>query len=101
MRVIPSVTAITVPTSRASAALSKLLMRSLIRALISSFKLSFDSHLYILLIRQRRGEFVQTGAYRSVNYQVVCLQACSAYKCFIEFKSQTDIATEALLERIR
>src|SRR5690606_39430573 len=100
MRTIPSVTPITVPTSRASAAASKFRMRSLISWLISEALSAMFLSLKVLSDQRVRQAF-EPRPQRTINDNVAGADHRTADPALVQFCFEAHLATEAFAESNR
>src|SRR5690606_20484333 len=97
MRTIPSVTPITVPTSRASAAASKFWMRSLISWLISEALSAMFLSLKVLSDQRVRQAF-EPRPQRTINDHVAGANHSTADQVLVQMRFQANLATKAFAQ---
>src|SRR5690606_28827476 len=100
MRTIPSVTPMTVPTSRASAAASKFWMRSLISWLISEALSAMFLSLKVLS-DQRVRQALKPRPQRTINNHVAGTNHRTANQVLVQLRFEAHFAAKAFAQRNR
>src|SRR6476659_7212380 len=104
---MPSVSAMMVPTSRASAFASKFWIRCRIRSLISDaliamfvvLEKSFDRRSG-RLAHHRARELLEPRAHGAIDDHVLCAHDCTADQRRVDLERELDFAPQPLLERL-